>query len=143
MLVHDAARPFLSDDALTRVLQTARSTGAAALAIPVADTLRRGDDGAFSQTVSRDGLWRMQTPQAFRLGVLREAHRRFGHIAGTDEVELVQRLGQPVAVVTGSPFNTKLTTPDDWAFAERSGRSGEGRGSVRRPRSALASSPRP
>ena len=119
MLVHDAARPFLEAEALARVLTAAAKTGAAALAVPVADTLRRADGGAFSQTVSRDGLFRMQTPQAFRLGVLREAHQEFGDVAGTDEVELVQRLGHPVAIVPGSPFNLKLTTPDDWAFAER------------------------
>ena len=118
-LVHDAARPFLPAEALARVLAAAAETGAAALAVPVADTLRRGEGGAFSDTVPRDGLFRMQTPQAFRLGVLREAHARFGHVAGTDEVELVQRLGRAVAVVPGSPLNLKLTTPEDWAFAER------------------------
>ena len=119
VLVHDAARPFLDGDALARVLEAAAQTGAAALAVPVSDTLRRGDEDAFSQTVPREGLFRMQTPQVFRLGVLREAHARFGHVAGTDEVELVQRLGHPVAVVPGSPLNLKLTTPNDWAFAER------------------------
>jgi 2-C-methyl-D-erythritol 4-phosphate cytidylyltransferase len=119
VLVHDAARPFLPATALADVLQTAAEDGAAALAVPVADTLRRGEAGVFSETVPRDGLWRMQTPQAFRLGVLRAAHERFGHVAGTDEVELVQRLGRAVGIVTGSPFNLKLTTPEDWAFAER------------------------
>ena len=119
VLVHDAARPFLSASALTAVIRAAQEGGAAALAVPVADTLRRGESGAFSETVPRDGLWRMQTPQAFRLGVLREAHARFGHVAGTDEVELVQRLGRRVAIVPGSPLNVKLTTPEDWAFARR------------------------
>ena len=117
VLVHDAVRPFLPADRLRAVIDAAREHGAAALAVPMADTVRRGD-AAFGETVPRDGLWRMQTPQAFRVGLLREAHARFGDVSGTDEVELVQRLGRAVRVVEGSALTFKITTPADWALAE-------------------------
>ena len=117
VLVHDAVRPFLSADRLSAVIDAARKHGAAALAIPMADTVRRGDD-AFGETVPRDGLWRMQTPQAFRIDLLREAHARFADFSGTDEVELVQRLGRTVRIVEGSALTFKITTPADWTLAE-------------------------
>ncbi len=125
VLVHDAVRPFLPADRLSAVIEAAQAHGAAALAVPMADTVRRakpapaeagGDD--FGPTVPRDDLWRMQTPQAFRIDLLREAHARFADIAGTDEVELVQRLGHAVRVVPGSALTFKITTPDDWTLAE-------------------------
>lgn len=117
VLVHDAVRPFLPADKVTAVIDAARAHGAAALAIPMADTVRRGD-GTFGETVPRDGLWRMQTPQAFRLDLLREAHARFADVPGTDEVELVQRLGRAVRIVEGSALTFKITTPADWTLAE-------------------------
>lgn len=117
VLVHDAVRPFLPADRLGAVIEAARAHGAAALAVPMADTVRRGDD-AFGPTVPRDGLWRMQTPQAFRLDLLRDAHARFTEVSGTDEVELVQRLGQAVRIVEGSALTFKITTPADWQLAE-------------------------
>ena len=117
VLVHDAVRPFLPTERLTAVIEAARTYGAAALAVPMADTVRRGD-AAFGETVPRDGLWRMQTPQAFRVDLLREAHAQFADVAGTDEVELVQRLGHAVHIVEGSGLTFKITTPDDWALAE-------------------------
>lgn len=118
VLVHDAVRPFLPQEALGRVIEVARAAGAAALAIPVADTLRHAEGEAFAETVPREGLWRMQTPQAFALDLLREAHDRFGDVQGTDEVELVRRLGHPVRLVPGSALTFKITTPADWALAE-------------------------
>lgn len=120
VLVHDGVRPFIGAGAISRVVSAARTHGAAALALAVADTLRRGDGGTFRDTVPRDGLWRMQTPQAFRTTLLAEAHaiaRRSG-FAGTDEVALVQQIGHPVRIVAGSAFNVKLTRPSDWAYAE-------------------------
>lgn len=118
VLVHDAVRPFLPADRLSAVIAAARETGAAALAVPVADTLRQAEEESFGATVPREGLWRMQTPQAFHAEVLREAHARFGEVDGTDEVELVRRLGRAVRVVEGSSFNVKITTPADWELAE-------------------------
>jgi 2-C-methyl-D-erythritol 4-phosphate cytidylyltransferase len=118
VLVHDAVRPFLPAERLSAVIEAARESGAAALAIPMADTVRRGEGGTFGATVPREGLWRMQTPQAFRLDVLREAHARIGDVEGTDEVELVRRMGREVRIVEGSSLNLKVTTSDDWALAE-------------------------
>ena len=122
VLVHDAVRPFLPADRLSAVIDAARAHGAAALAIPMADTVRRGEIDAdqlvFAETVPRDGLWRMQTPQAFRADWLRDAHAAAEGITGTDEVELVQRLGRAVRLVEGSALTFKITTPADWTLAE-------------------------
>lgn len=125
VLVHDAVRPFLPADRLGAVIEAAREHGAAALAVPMADTVRRGAE-VFGETVPREGLWRMQTPQAFRVELLRDAHARFAvpgsspgqAVHGTDEVELVQRLGHAVRIVGGSALTFKITTPADWALAE-------------------------
>lgn len=120
VLVHDAVRPMLPADRLAAVVAAAHAEGAAALALAVADTVRRGAGGCFGETVPREGLWRMQTPQAFRVELLRRAHAqaRADAVEATDEVELVRRLGHPVRIVEGSPFTFKVTTPDDWALAE-------------------------
>lgn len=120
VLVHDAVRPFVEGHHVQAVIDAAAEVGAAALAVPVADTLRRIDDGAFAGTVSREDLYRMQTPQGFRLDLFRQAHaqaRTRGYQA-TDDVDLVQQLGHPVRVVTGSARNIKLTTAEDWELAE-------------------------
>lgn len=116
VLVHDGVRPFVSADALARVAAAVREAGAAALAVPVADTLRRGAGGRFGETVPRDGVWRMQTPQGARTAWLRDAHARAGELA-TDEVALLQGAGYPVRIVEGDARNAKLTTPADWALA--------------------------
>jgi 2-C-methyl-D-erythritol 4-phosphate cytidylyltransferase len=120
VLVHDAARPFLPADRLEAVLRAAHDAGAAALALPVADTLRRAAGDELGETVSREGLWAMQTPQAAHAAALREvvdAAQRDGY-EGTDEVELLERAGTRVRVVEGDARNLKLTTPGDWAIAE-------------------------
>ncbi len=86
----------------------------------MADTLRRGDADRLGETVSRDGLYRMQTPQGFRREWLEHAHRRASaeDLAATDDVALVQHLDHDVAPVPGSRRNFKITTPDDWALAQ-------------------------
>lgn len=117
VLVHDAVRPFLSHEEVSDVLEAVQKTGVAALAVPVADTLRQATGEQFGETVSRDGLWRMQTPQAARVERLRQAHLDFGDIEHTDEVALLQRLGHSAHLVRGSTFNFKVTTPDDWQLA--------------------------
>ncbi len=118
VLVHDAVRPFVSADVIARVIGAARHGGAAAAAVRVADTLRQGGDGPlFGETVPREGLWAMQTPQAARRDWLeRAAANAAGHVA-TDEVGLLQRAGHPVRIVEGDARNVKLTRPSDWALA--------------------------
>ncbi len=132
VLVHDAVRPFVEEKQLNAVIEVARTEGAAALALPLADTLRRGADGLFGETLSRAGLYRMQTPQGFRRDWFEAAHAeaaRTGHQA-TDDVALVQHLGHPVRIIEGSADNFKITTPEDWRRALRlwESRSKEARG---------------
>jgi 2-C-methyl-D-erythritol 4-phosphate cytidylyltransferase len=115
ILVHDAVRPFITRALVDAVLAAARADGAAICALPVAETVKRVRDGLVEATVDRAGLWAVQTPQAFRADILREAHdkaRRDG-IAGTDDAMLVERLGHRVRVVPGLAGNVKITTPDD------------------------------
>lgn len=121
VLVHDAARPFVAAAQVQAVVQAGRANGAASLAVPVADTLRRGDGDTFGDTVPRDRLYRMQTPQGFRRDWLEEAHRRAAAdgVTATDDVALVRRTGHDVSLVTGHRRNFKITTPDDWALAQR------------------------
>ena len=121
VLVHDAVRPFIAAEAIRKVIDAVQAAGAAALAVPVADTLRRGNEGIFGDTVSRAGLYRMQTPQGFRRTLFEAAHRRArqADVTATDDVELVQQMGHDVRIVTGSPRNFKITTPEDWQLAQQ------------------------
>src|SRR5438105_3892841 len=100
---------------ITAVIDAARRHGAAICALPVRETVKRVVDGYVESTVDRSALWAVQTPQAFRAALLREAHDKARRDAfrGTDEAMLVERLGHPVRVVPGSEENVKLTTPGD------------------------------
>jgi 2-C-methyl-D-erythritol 4-phosphate cytidylyltransferase/2-C-methyl-D-erythritol 2,4-cyclodiphosphate synthase len=119
-LVHDAARPFLTPHHVACLLAALRVTPAATLALPVADTLKRGQDGRVIETASRSGLWRAQTPQGFAPGVLRAALAAAqGAPEPTDDVALVERQGLPVGLVQGDPMLFKLTYPEDFEMAER------------------------
>lgn len=121
VLVHDAVRPFLTGDMVARVLERAAEWGAAVVAIPMRDTVKQvGAGGLVERTVDRRGLWLAQTPQAFRVGVLREAHRK-AHLEGfraTDDAQLVEWFGGPVAAVEGSGENIKITRPEDLVIGE-------------------------
>ncbi|PEN12996.1 2-C-methyl-D-erythritol 4-phosphate cytidylyltransferase [Longibacter salinarum] len=119
VLVHDAVRPFIRAHHVSGVVDAVREHGAASLAVPVVDTLRRQEGKNFGATVDRDGLYRMQTPQGFRRDWLETAHReaRTKDVPATDDVELVQRLGHSVRSVEGSAYNVKITTPTDWSLA--------------------------
>jgi 2-C-methyl-D-erythritol 4-phosphate cytidylyltransferase len=115
VVVHDAVRPFVSPALIDAVIQEARRNGAAICALPVTETIKRVADGSVQATVDRSGLWSVQTPQAFRAALLRQAHdeaRRDGFL-GTDDATLVERLGHPVRVVPGQPDNLKITTRAD------------------------------
>jgi 2-C-methyl-D-erythritol 4-phosphate cytidylyltransferase len=115
IVVHDAVRPFITHALVDRVIKAARVDGGAICALPIAETVKRVRDAVVEATIDRSALWAVQTPQAFRAEILREAHekaRRDGFF-GTDESMLVERLGHRVAVVPGLPENVKITTPDD------------------------------
>lgn len=129
MLVHDAVRPFITRALVDAVLAAARTDGAAICALPVAETVKRVRDGAVDATVDREGLCAVQTPQAFRAEILREAHdkaRRDG-VVGTDDAMLIERLGHRVRVVPGLAANVKITTPDDLRRARGARRPRRGR----------------
>jgi 2-C-methyl-D-erythritol 4-phosphate cytidylyltransferase len=119
--VHDAARPFVRPAAIARVVEAARRSGAAILAAPVPDTIKRVRAGRVVETPPRAECWAAQTPQVFRIELLREGLAKAqaeGRVA-TDDAQLVEWLGAPVAVVEGDPDNWKLTRPEDLAAAER------------------------
>lgn len=116
-VVHDGARPCLTQELLCRSMAEAVATGAAVPALPITDTVKRVLDGLVVETVSRDGLWAVQTPQVFRSELLRAAHKTDAGPA-TDDASLVEQLGHRVRVFPGSPENIKITTPSDLALAE-------------------------
>jgi 2-C-methyl-D-erythritol 4-phosphate cytidylyltransferase len=119
--VHDAARPFVSALAVRRVVQAARESGAALLAVSVSDTIKRVEAGRVVETPDRACLFAAQTPQVFRVELLREAldRARAEAFVGTDDAQLVERLGVSVRIVAGEPSNVKVTHPRDLADAER------------------------
>lgn len=118
--VHDAARALVRPDDVSRVIAAADRSGAALLATPVRDTLKWVEAGRVAATVARDALWAAQTPQVFRTALLREAldKAEAEGFRGTDDAQLVERLGAPVEIVEGDPGNLKLTWPADLAWAE-------------------------
>ncbi|WP_141263546.1 2-C-methyl-D-erythritol 4-phosphate cytidylyltransferase [Moorella sp. E308F] len=118
--VHDGARPFLSPVLLERVIAAARDTGAAIAALPIKETIKRGNtEDMVTATLERRGLWAAQTPQVFRRDWLAAAYRE-AEINGwqaTDDAALVERAGYPVKLVPGEEVNIKITTPGDLALA--------------------------
>ncbi len=121
IVVHDGVRPFITEDHLKNVIQGARQHGGAVLGWPVQDTLKKVNaEGEVVRTLDRRNLWQIQTPQAFQAPLLWrafvEAYSR--DFYGTDEASLLEELQQPVAVIPGSPFNLKITTPEDLRLAE-------------------------
>lgn len=119
VFVHDAVRPFVDGALLDRVMRAAERSGAAAPAVAVFDTLRTVDGAWFGRTVGRDGLYRMQTPQAFRFGRILAAHEWAASegINATDDVELYIRFGGHVEKVEGAEENLKITTVGDLYLA--------------------------
>jgi len=118
VVVHDAARPLVAADLVERTVLAAATHGAALAAVKVTDTVKRGGaGGAVVETVPRDDLFLAQTPQAFRVGVLRAALAQGAD--ATDEATLVEQAGFPVHLVEGDPRNVKITTAGDLALAER------------------------
>ena len=134
VLVHDAARPFASSAVIGAVIERARAGEAAIAAVPVSDTLKQtGLDGrTVERTVSREGLWRAQTPQGFPRAVLAAAHavaasaQADSGAPATDDAALVERNGGSVSVVPDSATNFKITTADDLSLAEAWARLGAG-----------------
>jgi 2-C-methyl-D-erythritol 4-phosphate cytidylyltransferase len=120
VVVHDGARPFVEEEITHRVVEAAVAVGAAICAVPVKDTIKRVVNEVVQDTVERSSLWSVQTPQAFRLSLLMEAHERAvkDGFLGTDDASLVERLGEKVQVVMGDYCNIKVTTPEDLLLSE-------------------------
>jgi 2-C-methyl-D-erythritol 4-phosphate cytidylyltransferase/2-C-methyl-D-erythritol 2,4-cyclodiphosphate synthase len=131
VLVHDAARPLVSAELISRVVEATAQTGGAVPGLPLSDTVKRVDgDGLVRATIPRTetfgtetlaGLTAVQTPQGARVVLLRDAYRRFdfAHAEPTDEASLLEAIGAPVKVVPGDVINIKITRPEDIALAER------------------------
>ncbi|TWT92516.1 2-C-methyl-D-erythritol 4-phosphate cytidylyltransferase [Neorhodopirellula pilleata] len=117
--VHDAARPLIRDDDLTRLFEKVGETGAALLAHRVTGTLKRQRDaGNDCETVDREGMWVAQTPQVFRLDWIKQAYDRHRGRAVTDDAQMIERSGHRVALVEGAADNLKITYAEDLLVAE-------------------------
>jgi 2-C-methyl-D-erythritol 4-phosphate cytidylyltransferase len=120
VIVHDAARPFVTKTMLAAVTDGLPENDGAITALRMNETLKRADDDLVIETVDRSHLWRSQTPQAFRTEALKEAHSRAASesFAATDDAQLIERCGGRIAIVPGDPANIKLTYEDDFVVAQ-------------------------
>ena len=118
VVVHDGARPFLCDELLASGIAAAQEYGAASAAVPIKDTVKQTDAADIvTQTIPRDRLWAVQTPQVFRRSLLEEAHRKV-QAPVTDDASMVEAIGNPVKLFFGSYYNIKVTTPEDLIIAQ-------------------------
>lgn len=120
VLVHDAARPFITQPVIDCLVEAAYEKGAAIAGVRAKDTMKKVRDGIIVETVDRDDLWSIQTPQAFRFDLLKRAEdvaEKVGFL-GTDEAMLVERLGYEVHIVESTYENVKITTQEDLVFGE-------------------------
>lgn len=118
VLIHDAARPCVDAATIARTVAALDANPGAVPAVAVRDTLKRGSDGRVAATVSREGLWRAQTPQGFRFAEILAAHRRLQGRELTDDAAVAEAAGLAVAIVEGAESNVKITTEDDLGRAE-------------------------
>lgn len=120
VLVHDAARPFITKPIIARLVEAAHENGAAIAGVRAKDTMKKVKDGIIVETIDRESLWMIQTPQAFQFALLAEAEdvaEKIGYL-GTDEAMLVERLGHAVHIVEASYDNLKMTTKEDLVLGE-------------------------
>lgn len=120
VMVHDAVRPFVTQKAITRLIDAVKKYDAAILAVPMKDTVKKAEENFVLNTLERKLLWSVQTPQGFRRELLLEAHLQAKNNpdVATDDSSLVEQLGIKVRVVDGEYTNIKITTPEDLIFAE-------------------------
>lgn len=126
VLIHDSARPFITAALVARLVRAARSTGAAIAGVPVKSTIKMVTrhpspvtrSVMVAGTIDRKKLWEAQTPQAFRVELIRAAYQRFGDADVTDDAALVEKCRYPVALVAGSYANLKITTREDLECAQ-------------------------
>ena len=120
VLIHDGDRPFATQDMIYRTVSAAARWGAATTAVPVTSTVKRAVDDAVTETVSREGLYEIQTPQAFQMQLLKAARKKSlsGSAEATDDCMMVEAMGVRPVVVDGSRLNIKITVPEDLILAE-------------------------
>ncbi len=121
VLIHDAARPFIDADTISRVIAALDTSDGSVAALPVFDTIKKSDGGAhpcIDSTVPRDALWRAQTPQAFHFDKILSAHRGVAGQQLTDDAAVGEKAGLTIALVAGSPDNMKITQAEDFGMAE-------------------------
>ena len=124
VLVHDVARPFISEKIIREVCETLVSKGSCLVAKPAIDTIKIASDGRVESTIDRRKVWQAQTPQAARIDLLKQLYARIAKepldFTPTDEASILEFFGEPVYIVKGDSANDKLTTPEDFdVFASR------------------------
>ncbi len=112
VIIHDGARPFINESIIEKGLLAAKPTGSAVAAVPVTDTIKKVDGKNVLNTIPRDNLWSIQTPQIFKYEIIKKAYEQINNDV-TDDASLVEQLGNQVNVFMGSYNNIKLTTKDD------------------------------
>jgi len=120
VLVHDGARPFVDQKTIDSLVEKTKEMGNAIPGVRVKDTIKRVQEGQVIDTIERSSLWAVHTPQAFRLSLLKKAHRfaEENQYLGTDDASLVEWIGEKVYMVEDCYNNIKITTPEDLDFAE-------------------------
>ena len=121
VVIHDGVRPFIRQEDLVSCIACAKDTGACILGIPVSDTLKRVDKSQMiKETLDRESIWLIQTPQVFQYDLILKAHETANRdgIIGTDDASLVERLGVGVKIISGSKLNIKITIKEDLAVAK-------------------------
>lgn len=115
VLIHDGARPFISEDIINNAINTALEKGSVIVAVPTKDTIKKinPETGQIIETLERNELWNVQTPQIFKFKEILNAHEVFKGQNFTDDAALMEKLNTPVFVVTGSYLNIKITTKED------------------------------
>ena len=118
VVIHDGARPFVTEELIKQGLETAQETGAAIAAVPVTDTIKiAGSDQIVQGTPPRNNLWAVQTPQVFRFDIIAEAYRQLKYEV-TDDSRAVEQMGYKVKIYMGAYTNIKITNPEDLAWAQ-------------------------
>jgi 2-C-methyl-D-erythritol 2,4-cyclodiphosphate synthase len=120
VLVHDGARPFVTEETIEALIEGTVKHGAAVAAVPVKDTIKSAEDGIFSETLDRSRLYSIQTPQGFGRKLLKQAYERAfsENFYGTDDAVLVEKMGEKVYLVKGDYHNIKITTKEDIILGE-------------------------
>lgn len=120
VLIHDGVRPFIEHKIITESIESACQYGAAVVGVPAKSTIKKIKPGDLTvdSTLNRDELWEIQTPQVFKKDLITKAYNDSEGLEASDDAFLVERLGQRVAVVQGSYFNIKITTPEDLVLAQ-------------------------